>query len=72
MIRTFNLQPVPSEAGIHFASTATMCVIIVSYVFFVTYIRREGLESFRMQNELKFGVELAAEGSFSTCGVMGV
>jgi hypothetical protein len=53
MIRTFNLQPVPSEAGIHFASTATMCVIIVSYIFFVTYIRREGLESFRMQNELK-------------------
>ena len=53
MIRTFNLQPVASEAGIHFASTATMCVVIVSYVFFVTYIRREGLESFRMQNELK-------------------
>ncbi len=53
MIRTFNLQPVSSEAGIHFASTATMCVIIVSYVFFIAYIRREGLESFRMQNELK-------------------
>jgi hypothetical protein len=53
MIRTFNLQPVTSEAGIHFASTATMCVVIVSYVFFVAYIRREGRESFRMQNELK-------------------
>jgi hypothetical protein len=53
MIRTFNLRPVTSEAGIHFASTATMCVVIVSYVFFVTYIRREGRESFRMQNELK-------------------
>ncbi len=53
MIRTFNLQPVPSDTGIHFASTATMCLIIVSYVFFVAYIRREGMESFRMRNELK-------------------
>jgi hypothetical protein len=53
MIRTFNLRPVPSETGIHFASTATMCVIIVSYVFFIAYIRREGVESFRMQNELE-------------------
>jgi serine phosphatase RsbU (regulator of sigma subunit) len=42
----------PSQKGIHFASTAIMLVVIVSYVFFVAYIRREGLESFRMQNEL--------------------
>jgi hypothetical protein len=53
MVRSFHLQPVTSVAGIHFASTATLCAIIVSYIFFVTYIRREGVESFRMQNELR-------------------
>jgi serine phosphatase RsbU (regulator of sigma subunit) len=30
-----------------------MALVIVSYVFFVTYIRREGMESFRMANELE-------------------
>jgi hypothetical protein len=53
MIRTFNLQPVSSDAGIHFASTATMFTVVVSYAFFVAYIRREGQASFRMQNELE-------------------
>jgi hypothetical protein len=53
MIRTFDLKPVPSEWGIRFAATATMSTIILSYVFFVAYIRREGRESFRMRNELE-------------------
>jgi len=53
LIRTFDLKPVPSEWGIRFAATATMSVIILSYVFFVVYIRREGRESFRMRNELE-------------------
>ena len=53
MIGTINLKPLSSETGIHFAATAVMCTVIVSYVFFVAYIRREGLDSFRMANELK-------------------
>ena len=53
MMRSFDLKPVPSEWGIHFAATATMAVIILSYVFFTVYIRREGKESFRMRNELE-------------------
>ncbi len=53
MTRSFDLKPVPSEPGIHFAATAMMSVIILSYVFFVVYIRREGNESFRLRNELE-------------------
>ena len=52
MTRSFDLKPVPSELGIHFAATATLSAIILSYFFFVVYIRREGRESFRMRNEL--------------------
>jgi hypothetical protein len=52
MINTFHLPPVPSQTGVHFAATAIMLAVIISYIFFVTYIRREGLDSFRMQNEL--------------------
>jgi Stage II sporulation protein E (SpoIIE) len=53
MTRTFDLQPEPSELGIHFAATATLSAIMLSYFFFVVYIRREGRESFRMRNELE-------------------
>lgn len=52
-VRSFHLKPVPSDVGIHFAATATMSAIILSYVFFVVYIRREGRESFRLRNELE-------------------
>ncbi|HEX4020221.1 MAG TPA: PP2C family protein-serine/threonine phosphatase [Acidobacteriaceae bacterium] len=52
MTRRFDLKPVPSELGIHFAATATLSAIILSYVCFLVYIRREGRESFRMRNEL--------------------
>jgi hypothetical protein len=53
MTRRFDLKPVPSELGIHFSATATMLTIILSYLLFVVYIRREGSESFRMHNELE-------------------
>jgi Stage II sporulation protein E (SpoIIE) len=53
MMRSFDLKLVSSEPGIHFAATAMMSVIILSYVFFVVYIRREGRESFRVRNELE-------------------
>ena len=52
LMKTFHLSPVPSATGIRTASTVIMCLVIVSYIFFVAYIRREGQESFRMQNEL--------------------
>jgi Stage II sporulation protein E (SpoIIE) len=52
MVDTFRLQGVPSQAGTHFAATSTMCAVLVSYILFVIYIRREGLETFRMANEL--------------------
>jgi len=53
MMRSFDLKPVPSESGIHFAATAMLSAIMLSYAFFVVYIRREGRESFRMRNELE-------------------
>ena len=53
MTRSFNLKPVPSELGIHFAATATLSAVILSYVCFVVFIRHEGRESFRMRNELE-------------------
>ena len=58
MTRSFDLKPVPSELGIHFAATATLSAIILSYVVFVVYIRREGRESFRMRNELELAHEI--------------
>jgi Stage II sporulation protein E (SpoIIE) len=53
MTRRFDLKPVPADVGIHFAATAMMATIILSYSFFVMYIRREGKDSFRMRNELE-------------------
>src|SRR5580700_7195516 len=53
MTRSFDLKPVPSELGIHFAATATLSAVILSYVFLRVYIRIEGRESFRMRNELE-------------------
>jgi len=52
MANAFNLNAVPTQTGIHFAATATMVSVMVSYAFFVTYIRREGMETFRLANEL--------------------
>lgn len=52
MIGTFNLQPVGLDRGIDFAAIGILSVLILSYVFFVAYIRTYGLESFRMRTEL--------------------
>ena len=60
MVGAFSLQPVSSQTGIHFASTATLCATIASYVFFVVYITREGRESFRIQNELRLAHRIQA------------
>jgi cytochrome c oxidase subunit IV len=48
----FNLQPVPMDRGIDFAAIGIMSVLILSYFFFVVYLRGSGMESFRMRNEL--------------------
>jgi hypothetical protein len=52
-VRSFDLQPVPSETGIRFAANATMSLIFLSYVFFISFMRREGKESLRMRTELE-------------------
>jgi cytochrome c oxidase subunit IV len=52
MIGTFNLQPVPSERGIDFAAIGILSVLVLSYIFSISYLRGLGKESFRMHNEL--------------------
>ena len=52
MVDAFHLQPVPSDAGINFAAIGIMSVLILSYIFFIAYMRTYGQESFRMRNEL--------------------
>jgi serine phosphatase RsbU (regulator of sigma subunit) len=53
MVRSFHLQPVPSETGIRFAANATMALVFLSYVFFISFMRREGKEALRMRTELE-------------------
>jgi serine phosphatase RsbU (regulator of sigma subunit) len=53
VINTFKLNPIPSDTGINFAATAIMGLVIASYIFFVTYIRRAGLETYKLANELE-------------------
>lgn len=52
MLIAFHLQPVPSDKGIDFAAIGIMFVLILSYIFSVSYLRGMGRESFRMHNEL--------------------
>jgi len=52
IVNTFHLAVLPRDAGTNFAATGMMALVIASYVFFVSYIRREGMESFKMANEL--------------------
>jgi hypothetical protein len=52
MTGAFDLQSVPTDRGIDFAAFGIMSVLILSYFFFVIYIRGAGMESFRMHNEL--------------------
>ena len=52
MTGAFHLQPAPSDKGIDFAAIGIMFVLILSYVFFIIYLRGTGMESFHMHNEL--------------------
>ncbi|HEX3660516.1 MAG TPA: PP2C family protein-serine/threonine phosphatase [Acidobacteriaceae bacterium] len=53
MIHSFHLQPVPQQQGVHFAATAIGITTIASYIFFVRFIRAQGNEHLRVQNELE-------------------
>jgi serine phosphatase RsbU (regulator of sigma subunit) len=44
--------PMAPQAGINFAATAIMIVVIASYTLFSSYIGTAGRESFRLKNEL--------------------
>ena len=52
IVGAFHLQPVPSDSGIDFAAIGIMSVLILSYIFSISYLRGVGKESFRMHNEL--------------------
>lgn len=52
MVHAFNLQPVSRDSGIDFAAAAILISTALTYVFFIIYIRSQGVESFRMKNEL--------------------
>ena len=52
MVGAFHLNLVLSDRGIDFAAIGIMSVLILSYAFFVIYLRGAGMESFRMRNEL--------------------
>jgi serine phosphatase RsbU (regulator of sigma subunit) len=53
MVRSFHLQEIAPEQGIHFAATCILVVTITSYFLFITFIRTEGKRSMRIQNELE-------------------
>jgi serine phosphatase RsbU (regulator of sigma subunit) len=48
----FHLQPVPTASGTRFAGVVMLLLVIVSYSLFIRFVRGEGQESFRIQNEL--------------------
>lgn len=49
----FHLQPVPAASGTRFAAVVMLLLVIVSYSLFIRFVRGEGQESFRIQNELE-------------------
>jgi hypothetical protein len=53
LLRWFSPPMVDPAVGIRFAACGTMIAVVVSYVFFVAFIRVEGKESFRLRNELE-------------------
>ena len=50
---TFHPAPVASEFGIHFASTAILIAVVLSYVVFSSFMGLTGKEAFRVKNELE-------------------
>jgi hypothetical protein len=54
----FHLQLVASDRGIDFAAIGITSVLILSYIFSISYLRGVGMESFRMHNELAHAQEV--------------
>jgi serine phosphatase RsbU (regulator of sigma subunit) len=52
-IQHFHLRPVSTEAGVRFAAILIFAVVMLSYLMFIWFIRREGQEAFRIKNELQ-------------------
>ena len=52
LVHTFRPAEVYGETGIRFAATGTMLAIVISYIFFVSFIRSQGKEAFKLRNEL--------------------
>ena len=52
MERTFHPAAVSSQAGLNFAGTAILILIIVAYSFFSHFMGATGKEAFRLENEL--------------------
>ena len=52
MDSVFHLPGVAFTKGVHFSSYSIFFLMMASYACFVTFIRREGKESFRLRNEL--------------------
>jgi Stage II sporulation protein E (SpoIIE) len=53
MTRTFGLNEVATKPGVEFAATGIVAVSMISYFFFIAYIRAEGKESYRIRSELE-------------------
>ena len=53
MVHAFALQPVPRETGVRFAATGILIVVVASYALFISYIRAEGKESYRIRSQLE-------------------
>ncbi len=52
MEAAFQLPEIPQAAGLHFAGTAIMILVVSSYTFMARYMAVTGKESFRIKNEL--------------------
>jgi hypothetical protein len=53
MARHFQLGRMETSAGVHFAAIGTFACVMISYIFFISYIRSQGRETFRIQGELE-------------------
>lgn len=53
LVRDFALSKVDSAAGIRVCAYTMMAAVIASYVFFISFIRSEGKDTFRLRNELE-------------------
>jgi Stage II sporulation protein E (SpoIIE) len=51
--RHFHFQAVPSAQGIRVMAVAALALIMMSYIFFIGFISRQGAEATRIRNELE-------------------